>query len=356
MFFYNDSATFPYANRIDAILAPDPCFFYFHDNEFKNYHWTVEPKKSLKELYKERAEQIRKDYEYVILAYSGGHDSHNILESFYFNNIHIDEILMVGAFSQDSEKGSDENHNGEIYNMAYPTVKNLNLPNTKLTLFDYTTLFDNINNFPILTNHGSDWPKYIGSYFSVHTFFWNNIKQFIGKNNDKKTALIFGIDKPNFQFDYKERRPYTQFRDTPINAYGGFKNYDNYERINFYHAVDAQELQRKQLHIISNFFIENCIVKENINFSLFFKHYEKIIHKLIYQFNIPITYKSEKSPNNIISLRDQYLYNAKNSDIFKLYKEGVKKVPFYSLGKNIFKTDFISRRYYLTDEKIIDLS
>ena len=92
----------------------DKKYFYFYDEEFSKINWFIEPKDSLQTLYRKRAEQIRQDYEYVILAYSGGHDSTQVLETFYYNNIHINEILMVGAFSQDSYTGSDENHNAEI--------------------------------------------------------------------------------------------------------------------------------------------------------------------------------------------------------------------------------------------------
>ena len=93
MIFYYDHYGNIFHNRYDAIIAPNPCYLYYYDKEFSQANWNVEPSKSLQELYRERAEWIRNNYEYVILAYSGGADSTNVLESFYYNNIHIDEIL-----------------------------------------------------------------------------------------------------------------------------------------------------------------------------------------------------------------------------------------------------------------------
>ena len=131
MFFYNIDKDI-IDNYYDAFAHHDIFYFYYFDKEFSSINWTIDSEKSLSDLYRQRAEQIRNDYEYVIIPYSGGYKSSLILETFYYNNIHIDEVLLVGAFSQDSYTGSDENHNGEIYNQAIPTLNKLNLKNTKI--------------------------------------------------------------------------------------------------------------------------------------------------------------------------------------------------------------------------------
>ena len=46
----------------------------------------------LMELYKQRALQLRDRYDYLILGYSGGADSDNILKVFQQNKIHLDEV------------------------------------------------------------------------------------------------------------------------------------------------------------------------------------------------------------------------------------------------------------------------
>ena len=114
--FYYDGDKKTYHNRYDLLMKSKHWMrrFYYYDNEFMKVEWTKEPTEDLWSLYSKRAQQIRDEYEYVILCYSGGVDSTNILEAFYYNNIFIDEILIVGAFSQDSNSGTDENHNGDI--------------------------------------------------------------------------------------------------------------------------------------------------------------------------------------------------------------------------------------------------
>ena len=108
--FYYDTEKNIYLTQLDAVAAKKTgknIFFYYYDKEFSQIDWTIEPLEPLEQLYKERAQKIRDENEYLILCYSGGVDSTNILETFYYNNIHIDELIMVGAFSQDSYKGSD---------------------------------------------------------------------------------------------------------------------------------------------------------------------------------------------------------------------------------------------------------
>lgn len=60
-------------------------------------------KRPLDTLYKERAQQLRDKYDYLILNYSGGPDSHNILMTFINNNIHLDEVYVKYSSSVDSK-------------------------------------------------------------------------------------------------------------------------------------------------------------------------------------------------------------------------------------------------------------
>jgi hypothetical protein len=64
----------------------------FNDSIFGLYDWTTPCALSLKELYRQRAQQIREKYDYVVIWYSGGADSFNVLDSFLSNGIKVDEI------------------------------------------------------------------------------------------------------------------------------------------------------------------------------------------------------------------------------------------------------------------------
>ena len=70
--------------------------FIYNDYHFSKIDWSVEPKEDIYELFRQRAQQIREKYDYVVLVYSGGVDSHTVLETFLRNNIHINEICSFG--------------------------------------------------------------------------------------------------------------------------------------------------------------------------------------------------------------------------------------------------------------------
>jgi len=90
-----DTRTYSRYERMD-LLHQHPCDWrwVYNDNFFSQYDWTREPTESLDELYKQRAEQLRRDYDYLVLYYSGGYDSANLLHAFLDNDIYPDEIAI----------------------------------------------------------------------------------------------------------------------------------------------------------------------------------------------------------------------------------------------------------------------
>ena len=257
MFYYDEQGNI-FKSKIDAIKVPQTCYFYYYDKEFLAANWKLEPNESLDELYKQRAQQLRDKYDRIVIAYSGGADSTCVLESFYYNNIHIDEILVVGAFSQDSNFGSDENHNGEIYLNVKPTLNNLNLPNTKITYCDYSLFLGDPNNFSLIKDCGTEYYKEIGSFFSIHNLFWRDIYKYIEKTN-KSTAIVFGEDKPNILPEGDGFCAF--FRDMSFNEYGNFQQKDNYKKESFFITPDFPQLTIKQHHILMRLY--EYMVKEH---------------------------------------------------------------------------------------------
>ena len=71
-----------------------PVEWIFNDSVFGHFNWTVEPEESLDALYDRRARQLRERYDYIIISYSGGADSHNLLMSFVRQKLHVDEIIV----------------------------------------------------------------------------------------------------------------------------------------------------------------------------------------------------------------------------------------------------------------------
>lgn len=339
MYFYYDSDLNVYLTVADAIKSNKPFWFYFHDEILSKVDWKIEPLLSLDELYRIRAQQIRDEYPYVVLCYSGGTDSTAMLETFYYNNIHIDEILVVGALSQDPFLGTDKNHNGDLYHNAFPLLNRMSLPNTKITIADYSKWFrdDMIKDFTIIKNFGDDWAKHIGSFQSVHHFFWYDLKRLIGANNEKETAVVFGADKTKIEYD-SDDRVYTRFNNLSFCDYGQHYHNENYNRVNFYSSGDSNSIaiMKKQAHLVYR--VNQECVATNTKLPE--------LHKLYYRYRNPLSFMSEKTRRTILSPRDTFILDKKDSQLYNVYQKGIhnlkQQMPLTE------KYSVFSRPYYIT--------
>jgi hypothetical protein len=319
------------------------CNFYYGDHLYDLVDWKVEPPNTLDFYYGEQARKIRDEYDYVILCYSGGIDSTNILETFHKNSIKLDKILSVGAFSQDSFVGDDANRNAEIYHNVIPTIKKLELEKI-FQMFDYTDNFYAMEKLPLFKTNS--WIEHTGSWFSPHHWVWKNIYEYVvpADMKNKRVALIFGRDKPYLKYDEHEC-PFFEFNDTVLNAYGWHMERENIHAINFYWDPSFPEILIKQLHIINNYkqktkkMIEHDMKRGSQLFD------DISTHDLIYNLDNPLAYISKKSPSTIISLRDRYIINKKNSNLYENFKSGINE-----LNRRLNKTMIparTSKRYYI---------
>ena len=339
MFYYSTDGTV-FKSKIKAIehraLSGNEISYYYFDHIYSKLNWKIEPVDSLEYHYAAQAQRLRDKYDYLILCYSGGYDSTNILETFFYNNIKLDKIVIVGAFSQDSTSGVDENHNGELYKNAFPYIDELGLSSIT-EKFDYTELFADVKNLSIV-EQGSDWVDTLGGWFSPHNWFWRDIEKFVIPKNigSKKVGLIFGRDKPSL-IGNKFR-----FSDTPINSYGNSTGTLNCTRINFYWDPEYPQILLKQLHILH---------RVHTNIGTTYNHSSTAVvtsnglntNRIIYDLKKPLIFKSPKSKTNLISLRDNYLSRKRNSSTFALFTDGIKNIQTRVGIENIKP---ISGRYY----------
>lgn len=340
-FFYDDTGRI-YLDKQTALKNGKNVRLYYYDKQFMSVDWKTEPVESFAELYRQRAQQIRDENEYVILAYSGGIDSTNILETFYYNNIHIDEILLVGALNEDSKYGADDNHNGELYANCWPTLNRMNLPNTKITTWDYTKLFDKPKNFTLYNE--KNWTQKLGVWYSVHSWWWHDVANYFNTGS-KKTALVMGMDKPNYLYDTFIDKGKTWFTDLNTLSYGSSPDEFNlikpFKKVYFYWHPDAEKIIRKQAHMIHSFYMDKVLKNKIISNNKFLSDFNDIRDKLIYNLKNPLTYKSPKTVSKVLSLKDKYLLRKQSSDIFGHYIKGVN-----SLDRSLTKIG-IHTRYYL---------
>lgn len=330
-FYYTDDGS-TFVKKIDAVKyklkTKKPVYFYYHDEVFSKINWTIEPPDTLPTLYKMQAQKIRDEYDYVILMYSGGWDSSNILETFFYNNIKLDKIVVAGPFGQDRTSNIDENHNGEIYKNAFPTLNRMGLDSITQSL-DYSDLYSSPKNFSIY-EQGTEWAENIGARFSPHHWFWTDLEKYVvpKEHENKKIAIIRGTDKPILEYLPGSEKAYGfGFRDTVLHSYGrqnlNFRN--NVTNVNFYWDPEFPLLLQKQVNLLKNYpeFVGNSV---------------EVITKTIYNLRHPLIFKSFKSPTALMGKRDKFILDNKNSDLYKFYMDGLNRLSFNlntsSLGVN----------------------
>jgi hypothetical protein len=315
--FWYDTEKNVYRTHTEALKSRKQCYLYYEDTFYQSVTWKIEPSLSLDQLYKLRAEEIRDTYEHVILCLSGGIDSRTILETFYKNKIHIDEIISVGAFSQDEYAGSEENNNDEIYYNVKSLLNDLHLPNTKIRYIDYSELFTDVNNFGVIKEYGSDWALHMGYWKSIHNYFWYDIKKHI-IDHDKKTCFITGTGKTRLEVIPK---PYVVFSEVDITGYCWKYQQDNLFRENFYFGITpiGGDIVKKQAYIMYDLY------KKMKDKRYFTSNYIDLYNNTIYNYSL-LNKPTRKSSNSILSIRDKYIKRKTNSELYKIYFDGICKL------------------------------
>lgn len=77
----------------EYINDPQPYYLYCNDLSWDKWDWSIEPKDSMDVLCTQHAFNLRRRYKTLGLGYSGGIDSHTVLQIFLRNNIHLDFIV-----------------------------------------------------------------------------------------------------------------------------------------------------------------------------------------------------------------------------------------------------------------------
>jgi hypothetical protein len=250
-----------FLSKIEAILEAQKTSadvsWYFYNHVFDSVDWTKEPDLSLDAFYKIRAQQIRDQFDYVIVLASGGADSTNALWSFLKNNIHVDEIIAgapMSGLKNYTMNNSDRSVNNTISETEYalwPLLDEVkqNYPNVKITINDY---FEDILNYKT-----DEWLYRAGEWISPVTTK-GNLDKFSRlvdmAENGKKIGVVWGIDKPNIRY-LKDGSVCLNILDRAVNiARPSFaKSYPNVETVLFYYTAQLPELMIKQAHTVAKY-------------------------------------------------------------------------------------------------------
>ena len=193
-----------FINKYQALLhatqTKSEVNYMFFDSVWKNFDRTLLNKFSLQELYKQRAQQLRDSYDYLILYFSGGADSYNVLRSFIDNGIHLDEVCVkwckdtidTGIYKPNNIESSAFNYLSEWDYSIKPVIKWLGQhhPNIKIEVVDWFKNRHLIGKEEIfnVVNHWHDV-----EVTSLATWSPNEIKMV---DQGKKVGAVYGIDKP----------------------------------------------------------------------------------------------------------------------------------------------------------------
>lgn len=328
--------------------------WHFNDQEYNSYDWSKEPMMTLDELYDQRTRQLREKYDYLILSYSGGADSHNILMSFIRQGLHLDEIV-VNTMEQGNKKNTEitvsnveaKNAAAEHELQTIPRLKEAAklLPNTKISICDLTDYL-----FKYLENVGDEsWvfdkreglnPAGMTRFNYLH--FIDIRRQF---DKDKTFGIIMGIEKPRC-FIHKNRFvvSYSDRATNITTVAEHFKEYPNSTIEFFYWSPDALDIQCKQIHTIKKWleafpqYRDYWDAEKGMDFKTIRLVHERLLRSVLYTTWDNSWYQADKALKDWYSEFDQWFFDEYNdTKAAHIWKAGIDYIS--ASLKNYIKVD-----------------
>ena len=356
-------------SKIEAIeisgKVKKPIKFNFNNEIFDSFDWTKEPEGDLKFWYRARAEQIRNEYDYIVLLYSGGADSHNILQTFIENNIFIDEIAQFVCL-EGTPNEKQEIVNWETYTVSAPRTQQLIQSNplyrnTKHRIVDG----GQYQIKSILEENTFDlWYQRNNWNFSPYVKTFGGIKHYVPEykrlmDQGKKVCLLWGWDKLRMSLD-SNLNCNVEFIDSGMSSsVPPFERRDNDPNLpkdeSFYWNPDLPELIIKQAHQVKKF-LSHALQYPPDNINIKYSGVEKsrqglrqldrgqsplkfifndqrleitnqAYHKIIYPYYQPeLVFDGGKPISSFFGGRDDWIWNSNVPEIqrmVKLYGSGV---------------------------------
>jgi hypothetical protein len=309
------------------------CHFNFNDEVFSKIDTTKEPNIPLKDLYELRCRQIRNSYDYVVLFYSGGADSHNILMNWLNSGCKLDEVATI--WSYDATRDKDSYSDAEQSHVAIPLIKELQ----KTHNFNFR-LIDRSQIILDFINKEQDNMLY---YTYKHTSPNNGCISYLRKNikewqdmivAGKRLCFVWGKDKPLIRIiDNKFEFCFSDIMDGNVSAMVQQNYHQGWYDELFYWTPDLPELPIKQAHVVKKAIlgingktIKNFIPKNLLENSHTIelpwnniKIPQSVLATILYPYWDPNTFSCGKSPSLIYSRLDQWLWdgNLPEKNIFQ---------------------------------------
>lgn len=355
-----------YANKTNQKIS-----WYFNDEVYDNYPWTKEPDTSLDDLYDKRARELREKYDYLVLSYSGGSDTHNILSCFLRQNLFLDEIVVnINAkinriIVNDPNITGNWNYGAEYKLQIYPRleeVRNIS-PGTKITVVDTSdSIIESMNNAGDASwVIGKKEALNISAVTRYNYLYFNDIRKKFDKN--KKIAVIVGVEKPLSYIS--KNKFYVVFSDKMANltpAQQHFEEYTNTQTEYFYWHPTTADIVCKQAHTIKNWLSKNprylnlWTPRDKTEFYSNHKLIQSIIKNVIYTTWNKNWFQVEKDTMFWHGEIDAWWHKFyKDTKEYAIWKEGIdyiaKNSGQYVYEKNGVKDGLINfgKTYYVGD-------
>lgn len=252
--------------------------------------WQKEPPESVFTYMDRVSNHIAKNYEKITLLYSGGTDSHTILESFIRCGIKKVNIVMDNTeeHSNDSDRAAINKITTDLLKSKYKFI----FTELGYTFSDHTekdNLWKSLTNDEMYERLHSYKGSWVTSIAPAHGS--SRYPASLYKSDDKKTAIVWGYEKPMISiydgwFCWVATDRVADYRNLGPNS--------NFDNIFFYYSDAVPELQVKLAWLRMNELIK--ILKEN-NLSITkknieFMQEEKIKYNLYKRINEASGYKA----------------------------------------------------------------
>lgn len=283
--FYNKFDALTYASQIKQRVN-----FSFYDDTWDKFSRLGLGTTNLNELYKKRAQQLRDEYDYLILYFSGGADSFNVLRSFIDNGIRLDEVCVKWPmvviekqlYTPNTRDATAYNYLSEWDYAIKPVLDQLaqTHPEIKIEISDWSENFT-----PDIYNEEN--LKKVGAWNDVEIGYTlatspNEIKL---AEKGKRVASIYGIEKP--LIGYGENAWWMSFEDAAINVGIPMEHSQNTIEY-FYWSPKMPELAFEQAYCLCRY------LEINPNKSKYFlgkdsKYWTPVDHQINHQVRNNIT-------------------------------------------------------------------
>lgn len=330
-------------------------YWHFNDEVFEKYPWHIEPPESLDELYDRRTKQLRDTYDYIMISYSGGADSNNIVESFIRQGLHIDEIV-VNTTEKASAKFNiaDPNNKDPKYAQyaehvlqTMPRLKEIEkrCPKTKITVLDLSDYL--LKSW--LSAGDASWvldkreglnPLNVTRFNYLH---FDEVRKKFDKT--KKLGLILGVEKPR-TFIHSNNKYYIRFTDRATNIItieNHIKDYDNAVVEYFYWAPESVDILCKQAYIIKRWLELNPDKQQywfhkNLTADLYRLVHERELRPLLYTTWNDNYWQADKATLDWYSEFDAWFIEGyKGTKQHAIWKEGIDYIRKHA-GRFVNKT------------------